>query len=573
MRIKIENIAVFVLLAMVAVQCIASMSQKSVTNDEIVHFAAGYSYIKTGDFRLNPEHPHTIKLLSGLAILPLNPRLPLEHESWEQSLDVNNERAKWAFGRAFMFSYKNPDKLLFFARLPIVLLALLLGFYIYKWASELYGTKAGIFALFLYSFSPNILAHSRLVTTDLGLACLGFITTYYLWKLLNDFTPKRAVVFGVLLALMLAVKFSSLFFLPAFALLALLFFVIKRDVFKTRIVIKKSEINKFVKICIIIFISFMFVFSATYFFTNIQSFIDGIKIVFTHSTEGHLNFLLGEHSIKGWWYYFIVAFFVKTPIPTIIFLALSFLLYRKLNNNDRNIININELFLIVPAVIFFSAFFFNHINIGLRHVLPIYPFIFVFSSRIINIKLKKMIIPTIIFFLLCTWYLASSVMIYPHYLAYFNEFTGGPDNGHNYLIDSNLDWGQDLKGLKKYMDANGISDVNLKYFGTDSPEYREIKYDELQCYPMNGISAISVNLLQILNINDRECHQWLKEFEPIAKIGYSIFIYNLHFSDEDIKKGQNDFCMKGCITRCEKVNLKYGRSAFFNNSCDCECIR
>jgi len=147
--------------------------------------------------------------------------------------------------------------------------------------------------------------------------------------------------------------------------------------------------------------------------------------------------------------------------------------------------------------------------------------------------------------LLSCWYLAGSLAIYPHYLAYFNEIAGGPDNGYRYLVDSNLDWGQDLKGLGLYMKEKNIDRVHLSYFGTADPNYYGVGYNWMPSYylpedyregsakmrtftfPTTGMLAISATNLQNVYFSDKHFYDWLKDYEPVAKIGYSIFIYDL----------------------------------------------
>jgi hypothetical protein len=137
------------------------------------------------------------------------------------------------------------------------------------------------------------------------------------------------------------------------------------------------------------------------------------------------------------------------------------------------------------------------------------------------------------------WYVGASCYIHPHYLAYFNELAGGPDNGYKYLVDSNLDWGQDLKGLKSYMQKHGIARINLSYFGTDSPARYGISYDWLPSYGLpnpdpekhkfvpKGWVAISATSLQGVYLGDSDIYAWFRERKPVAKIGYSIFIYKM----------------------------------------------
>lgn len=297
----------------------------------------------------------------------------------------------------------------------------------------------------------------------------------------------------------------------------------------------------------------------TYFF-QFTAYPKGLTHVTLHSSLGHWAYLIGERSFTGFWYYFFVAFFFKTQIPLMIFIIITLFYVQKKELY-------NESFIIVPILLFFIISMSNKINIGVRHILPVYPFMFLFVSRLIDIKkLKWMVV------ILSLWYLISALLIYPHYLAYFNEFAGGPNNGHKYLIDSNIDWGQDLKGLKEYLVKNNINEkIYLGYFGKDSPEYRKIIYEQMPCYPVKGIVAISVNLLQGLDEEQELCSSWLKNHKPIKKIGYSIFVYNITEieNEEEIK---NEFCEKNCKNKCKEQNMIYINSSFFNESCGCYCL-
>ena len=150
-----------------------------------------------------------------------------------------------------------------------------------------------------------------------------------------------------------------------------------------------------------------------------------------------------------------------------------------------------------------------------------------FVSKLVNYK-KGWLTYSII--ILSLWYLLSSISIFPHYLEYFNELVGGPSNGYKYLIDSNLDWGQDLKLLKVWIDDNKVDQIKLAYWGKDNPIYRNINYQLLECYkPETGLMAVSVNYLIGFSEKWAECMRWLRESDnkPIDKVAYTIFIYNV----------------------------------------------
>ena len=198
----------------------------------------------------------------------------------------------------------------------------------------------------------------------------------------------------------------------------------------------------------------------------------------------------------------------------------------------------NESFLIVPVIVMFSYFCFSHHPICLRYVLPVYPLLFVFGSGVANLLLSKKIL-TASYLVALAWYVAASSIIHPHYLAYFNELAGGPRNGYKYLVDSNLDWGQDLKGLGAFMHERGISRINLSYFGTDSPERYGISYYRLPSLvlrdpnpggpkvPAKDWVAISATNLRGVSLKDRDTYAAFRNRQPFAMIGYSILIYRL----------------------------------------------
>lgn len=542
---KYEKVFVAILLLIFAASAISSMSQKGLTTDELAHIPAGYSYISAHDFRMNTEHPALMKSLAGIALIPLQPDFP-EHSSWD-----NVEQ--WVWGAQFMYySQNDADSILFYARIPIILVGLLLAFYVWRWSKELYGSKAGLLALTLFAFSPNLLAHTRLVTTDLGIAAFSFITVYYFNKALDRPSTKAWVKAGAFLGLSLAAKFTGVYLFVILPILAL---------WKTTKE-QQNDIKKYIQSLIkpagIVLGTALGVLLLCYQIIGIPAYFVGLTQVILHSKIGHHAFLMGTHSQFGWWYYFFVTFAIKTPIALfLLLLARPFIKEKPFNKQTA--------MFLIPAAIFFISFIFNKINIGHRHILPIYPFLYVWISPLANMKeqwKKLLLVLTILF------YIASSVMIYPHYLSYFNEFVG-PENGHHYLIDSNIDWGQDLPSLKLYMDENNITNITMAYFGLDSRDYRQIEWQELKCRPQEGLIAVSVNRLVGLKQKDADCTKWLREFEPIDTIGYSIKIFNI--SSEQASKAQDQFCKDHCGNVCRSQGLNLATSSF-NQSCRCSCF-
>jgi hypothetical protein len=247
---------------------------------------------------------------------------------------------------------------------------------------------------------------------------------------------------------------------------------------------------------------------------------------------GFSSFFHGEHSVYGWWYFYPVVFLLKTPVPIQALFALATFVYIKYFRKRW----FEALFLFAPIISLFAVFISSNIATGVRYLLPAYPCIFVLIGSLAQYGKRA----RGLLYAMAVWYVGAVLFIAPHYLAYFNELIGGSGNGYKYLVDSNLDWGQDLKGLKKYMDAHDITRISLSYFGLDSPKRYGINYDWLPSHYLynptpektldakkNRFVAISATNLQGVYLEPKDMYAWLWQYEPVAKIGYSIFVYDL----------------------------------------------
>ncbi len=533
------------LLVVFFILTIAAASQKSGTVDELIFAAAGYSYVKMLDFRLSRELPPLMKLLPGIFMLPFNPELPGDESFWQQRKHIEYGLSFW-----FKENVGRHDFLLFVARLPSALAGVLLGWIIYLWASSLYGKSAGLFSLALYVFEPNVLAHAGLATTDVGAAAFITLSLYLFWQW------KNILIIGIAVGLAIGAKTTGLYLIPILAFLLLIRL-------RTTPSPKPPAPNYFTGM-MLIFLTAAFIVASLYAFHDVDKYIDGVKLMLDQSRQGRPSFLFGQYG-QGWWYYFPVAFAIKMPIPTIIVFALAILLFLRKCRNE-------ELYLVLPAALLFTAFMLNKINIGFRHVLPVLPFLYILSGRLWQQKIilqKKNIMPAVCC-LLVAWLVVETALIYPHFLAYFNEFVG-PRNGYKYLSDSNIDWGQDLKGLKKWMDTNNVKEVTLGYWGYDSTGLRNISVSRsLECYETPGIIAISVNKLNGFDPGDYSCTEWLRKYEPIDSVGYSILIYNITGSATK-EQGLLDYCLRGCKKRCEAQQKKFNDGRLIEGKCVCGC--
>lgn len=524
--------ALLVLTVSFFTQAILSVWDDSPTFDEMVNPSVGYAELVTGDLGLVHDHPPLIRVLTALPLLAFRPTIPLDHDSWQKRQKGMQDRYDFAH-QFFYVANRDADRMLFWSRMPMVFLSLLLGLLVSQWAKELYGNGAGLFALFLYSFEPNIIAHSRFTTNDPVLALLMFSTVYQFWQYRSQPSARSLLLTGVLLGLALLSKFSAVMLFPVLFLLVFL----GPNIFKAGdpvpIVTLKGwtpvgligTVLKTMSLVSIIASGVVLLFYGAQW----RLFIQGVYNAVAHYQGGHPAFFMGNYSTDGWWYYFPTAFLLKTPIPLLIYIVVAFLFWSFRKNRA-------EYFLLFSTGIIALAALSSHINIGIRHILPIYPFLIVLASSITTIHFSRPRFFLICFGGLAFWYLFSTLTIFPSYLAYFNEFIG-PRKGYQMLVDSNLDWGQDLKRLRVFMDRIGIGEVYLSYFGTADPCYYGIKFRYLPGSPSScgdkannhspDFIAVSATNLQSVYLPYKNSFAWLKDYKPIAQIGYSIFVYDI----------------------------------------------
>jgi hypothetical protein len=552
-------IAVILLIAL-AVQVLIFINASSQTSDEAAHIAAGYSYLKTLDFRLNPEHPPLIKELCAIPLLFLKIRFP-----WGPFWDQADE---WNVGRRFVHEQAellqeetgqtgasvSNDQLLFWARMPVLLLSICLGWSIFQWGREMFGPWAGLLALALYVLDPNIVAHSGLVTTDLGVTLFIFLSVYALWKYVQRPGPSRALWTGLMVGGSLASKYSAVWLFPILGLLAL-FLIFSTTSLPERPWSIQSESASGIRrrMAALIFLLGMVILVAllllvlVYFGKGLPALLVGLQGAAEHTEQGHAAFMVGEISDTGWWYYFLFAFLIKTPLGTLVLLGMTLWLLASgalAGTMDRGHRRLCFLGVPIIAVLIFSAAW--TVNIGLRHILPIFPFLFILVGSLAEwwASRRKRFIPGGVLILVCLlWNSREAVQILPDHLAYFNQLAGGPKNGFRYLSDSNIDWGQSAKQLRAYVQRQGLPAIYGAFSTNSDPWYYGLKY---QYVPGTGnlkdalargflvppgisreLFAVSAMVLQSVGFVKHDAYDWLKSRTPIAQVGYSILIYDI----------------------------------------------
>ncbi len=518
--------AVTLLLAVFFVRELYYVSYSSPTFDEAQYTAYGFSLLKTGDFRLANYKPDLVPLLSALPLLATRARLDTSDPHWKNAGASSDDL--WQATLDFLHHNVLPaDELLFYARLPIIFLALMLGLAVYDWSSRLYGRAAGLLSLLLFTTGPNMLAYGGLVTEDMAFTALSFLAVYA-WYLYNREGGKAALAAsGLFLGLALNAKYTAVLLLPSLAAYLLLELRLRRAAV--------PEVRSGLAALGTVFGLAALTLLAFYGFTHAGHYLGGLLETRSHINGGQMSYLNGRYSPTGFWDYFLYALLVKTPLPVLLLALLAAAVRIK----EKSLLSRDGLYLaFFPALLLVSASFSNF-NIGLRHVLPVYPFLFVFCGGALKLFKKKLsfIVPA----LLLLWQIKASAGVQPYFLTYFNELAGGPARGDEHLLDSNLDWGQDLKGLGRYLDREKVSDLILSYYGSTLPDYIGRPYQDLfstieprsrhldGLHPAREYLAVSATNLHGLYYKEfgKDIFYWLRGRKPKAVIGNNIRVYDV----------------------------------------------
>ncbi len=544
---KIRFLPVLLLLVVFVSLTVSSLIQKSATFDESNHLLRGLYPLSGKGFTLNKEHPPLVNLLQALPVSLINkPTLPLA------SSDMH---PFFHYSRKVLWSEVNDGKTMIFqARLVTVLLSVLLGLSIFWWARKLYGYEGGLFSLALYCFSPIILAHSRLVTTDLGLTFFLFVYYFSLWNLLRFPSIKKTIVAGLCLGAAMGSKHLALLLIPiTFAVLILAqglgriefrpVFGFMSDAILERLNRARGIFYAISTWSIIVSIAFFIVW-ALYGFSMgrigdtevslpMPDYFEGLRLGLNSVKSGRLYYLDGEISDTGWSIFFFKAFIYKTPIPLLIILF-GALVWRFVS---REPIGKEMIWIGLALVCFVLALTTKKVNLGLRYLLSVYPFLFLFAG--IFAKASKF---RTVFLVLIGWLAIEVFSAHPHYISYFNQLIP-PDRKRFYLVDSNLDWGQDLPALADWQKNNKIKKIRLGYFGTANPEVYGVKFDPLPFFlqekwrgppelELKGVIAVSATLLQGVYNRPSGYYAPLLQRKPDAIIGDgSILIFDLRGSE------------------------------------------
>lgn len=614
-----------------AAMAVTAVNTKSPTFDEPQHLTAGYSYWVTNDFRLDPENGNLPARWAALPLLLSNTKfISLNGRAWQRA-----EEGRTA--HQFLYEIGNdPDRMIVDARMMMSIFGIGLCLLIFRCSREFFGGIGGLIAETVAAFDPNFLAHGALVTSDVPAAFFFTAVVWSSWRLLQEISPARVTIGALSLAGLFLTKFSAPIVLPIIAAMAILGTFSRVPIQLHLGKVRTALTQKFQKVCAIaaslvllattivfaIWLSFSFRYAAwtdtssnhegtawhwsylldtngafekTIGFARAhhllpEAYLYGLAYVHTHEND-RPAFLDNQWSIVGFRSFFPRAFLYKTPLPFLVLLVFALFTVAVQREKWKQQLLFNPF--LVFAIVYAAFAVTSQLNIGHRHLLPIYPALFICCGALVSLMQKNrsaVLAATVTVLLLRE--IGESVAIRPNYLAYFNQIAGGPSRGCTHLVDSSLDWGQDLPAVKEWIDsrqsiANG-KPLYLAYFGTADPRWYEIDArlilpenklshtDDLAlngglyfvsattlqsvytrelgpwCAPYeqryqnelaeicrrrkNGIAQISNESATISAKNMREFERlrferlcaYLRHQKPIAQIGYSIFVFDLN---------------------------------------------
>jgi 4-amino-4-deoxy-L-arabinose transferase-like glycosyltransferase len=552
-------------LALIALQLTLLARANSCTWDEADHtYAATMQY--RGDFGLNPEHPPLVKFLAALPLQRMNLKMPA-------LLDRPYRYQELIGGREFLFE-NDANAILFRARMATMPLTLLLALLVFLAAQEMFSTNAALIALALLSFDPTLLAHSALVTTDSGQACFLFWAVYAFYRYIRKPTALRLLAAGLITGLALASKHSAVLLLPMLLLLALSELFLDCKVANTTMKALRLA-AAFATVCALsvavlwAFYGFRFaarepglalnptvpvllvrvpsqaeahlIAFAAHWRLLPESYLYGFAHVLIQSHAFH-SFLLGRIYPHPVWFYFPVAMLIKSSLSFLILLAIAIwaLATRRLRPSRE------LLYLLIPATIYMAFAMAGGMNIGVRHILPIYIFldVFVAAAAWALIEQNRRWLYGVAALLL--FQAVSVVAAFPAYVSYANEAFGGPANVHLYLSDSSSDWGQQMKSVSAYLQQRNIKDCWFAYFGQGVTDF---SYYGIPCKPLitadslfidgphdvppaiDGPVLMSAGVLSGFEFGPGTLNPYekFKRFTPGAVIDDGVFVYNGHF--------------------------------------------
>jgi Dolichyl-phosphate-mannose-protein mannosyltransferase len=510
----------------------------SQTSDECSNLACGMEWLDRGSYELGPFHPPLARIAMSVG--------PYLDGARSQGLTD-----RWKEGNAVLRSARRYARTLTLARIGILPFFVLASTCVWLWSRRLLGDWGGVVAVFLFTNTPPVLAHAGVATSDMAIGAGICAAAYAFVRWVDEPDLRRSLLLGAALAVAFLSKFSSVVLLPACVIVILL---LRGAGFRPA---PRQVVIALIVAALLVWAAYRFSFGRMTehvaedaagqggVWARIPSswlhaleraplpapeILDGFWQVHNHVEGGQAAYLLGTNSTRGWWYFFPVALGVKTPLGLLILAAIGFfaLAREKLRPFDWHAWAPAALVVVVLLVCMPST-----LNIGVRYALPLYPMmaitgatgaVYLFRRRMGRVLAAAMLL----------WTAASSLAAHPDYLAYFNEIASS--RPERFLVDSDLDWGQDMKQLAAALKQRHVAQFHLAALYSGDYALLDLPpWDDLKPYqPVTGWVAVSFTMLktyswlvaQQAGRSDRG-FAWLDRYQPVARVGKSILLYRI----------------------------------------------
>ncbi len=559
---------------------------------ELGHMAASLRLYETGEFDLFHVNPPLLRYLVGPSVA--NFVDPVTDWS-DYSADLLT-RSEWATGVSFVKAndFETLRQSFFVGRVVCIPLILLGSFFGYQFAKELFGELSGFLFLLLWTFSPLILGWGATICPDVAAASLGIVSLYTYWHWTKKATWLLAILSGITLGLLPLTKLTWIIALGIWPLMGIFAMAMNRKCSETELAgFSSSQRLRVVFQLVLILLLALFTINFGYKFggsfqklddftfhsksftnengenrfTNTllgkipvpfpKHFVLGFDTQKIDFERGMSSYLLGEHANRGWWYYYIVATFFKEPVGFLVLALLAtFLFCFKNYRADWQ----DELSLVVPMLtLFFAVSSQAGFSLHSRYTIPFLPLWYIWVSRVgmitkiagVNKVLQYSVVAVVVLPLFLG--IASSLHEYPHSMSYINEL--GRDRKPPVLLGSNLDWGQDLYELKEYLDEHpeakplhiamshlfpletlGIKSAGLPPKWKPGKEFQGTWLEQIHTGPRPGRYLLGTNDL----FGASGDYDWLHEFKPTKRIGYSAYLYNITLKEANTLREKHD---------------------------------
>lgn len=539
---------------------LASLAWRTgVTVDEPAHLLSAHLYWK-GEDTLHPgDMPPAIKIAGGWVSHFFSLPVPYDRP------DLWARRSEWDIAQVMMERLGSPlvQRLFFFSRLPLILFPMLGCVTLWWWARRLFSPRTAIVLAVLFSVCPTVLGHGALFKNDLA-ASFGYLLFWYrAWVYWREPSRINAAWFGIGLLAALLAKMSMLVLVPLTPLILLCRYLASSP---------RSWRPAASHLAIVLLVTYAGIAAAWQFRIGVISSSEiqtaqanlqiprwlpaaaqvlrviptparlrqGAVSLVESNASGTGVYLLGRVYPYGHPSYFLVALATKVPVPLLCLICTALILLGL--DFTRRRLQIADCLWLIPPLLYLAMASMSSIQLGVRLILPAIAGLILMAGRTVEFLLKRSATAAVLCLLL-TWSLAQSALQYPDYIAYFNSIAGGSDKGIRYLSDSNLDWGQDLRALAAYLEKHSIPNIRLAYFGNDNPyaHIPEARFVQIappwheslvsgpRLQPESGYYAISATLLtgQLFQPRYRDYYRAFREATPVAKAGYSIFVYKV----------------------------------------------